>query len=238
MSHTVYFVSFGPGDPELLTLRGYRILKQSDVIVYPGSLIEESFLKEFKAEKINSHGKKLEEIVELIEQRVKEGKRVSRVVSGDASLFSAVKEQMELLEKRGIECEVVPGVSSVFASSAILKAELTLPSVASGVAILRAKGKTLDRDYIEEVAKTDLTLAVLLSADRIDEITRRVAEHRGEDTPVAVVYRATQREEKVIEGTLRDIAEKVKRAGIKTTAVILIGEALKPEKYERSKLYG
>ncbi len=170
--------------------------------------------------------------------RVKEGKIVSRVVSGDASLFSAVREQMELLEKQGIECEVVPGVSSVFASSAILKAELTLPGVASGVAILRAKGKTLERDYIEEVAKTDLTLAVLLSADKIEEIARRVAEHRGKDTPAAVVYRATQPEEKVIEGTLRDIAEKVKKAGIKRTAVILIGEALKPEKYERSKLYG
>ncbi len=238
MKGKVYFVSFGPGDPELLTLRGYRILKQSDVIVYPGSLIEEDFLEEFKAEKINSHGKKLEEIVELIAHRVKKGKIVSRVISGDASLFSAVREQMELLEKQGIECEVVPGVSSVFASSAILKAELTLPGVASGVAILRAKGKTLERDYIEEVAKTDLTLAVLLSADKIEEIARRVAEHRGENTPAVVVYRATQPEEKVVEGTLRDIAEKVKKAGIKRTAVILIGEALKPEKYERSKLYG
>ncbi len=233
----VYFVSFGPGDLGLLTLKGYKILKESDVIIYPGSLIHEEFLKEFKAKKIDSFGKKLEEIVDIIYNYAKKGLKVSRIVSGDASIFSAVKEQIDLLEERGIECEIIPGVSSVFASASVLKTELTLPNVASGVAILRPKGRTLERDYIEEVAKTDLTMVMLLGVDKIEDIAKRIAKYRPKNTSVAVVYKVSRREQRIIEGTLIDIAEKVKKAGIKRTAVIIVGDVLKTREYGESKLY-
>ncbi|MHC1589782.1 MAG: SAM-dependent methyltransferase, partial [Candidatus Hecatellaceae archaeon] len=109
----VYFIGFGPGDPELLTIKAYKILKQADLIIYPGSLIDEKFLEEFNGRKVNSYGMKLEEIIELIESNVKAGKIVARIVSGDPSIFSALNEQIIELEKRGFECEIIPGVSSI-----------------------------------------------------------------------------------------------------------------------------
>ncbi len=232
----VYFVGFGPGDTDLLTIKAYKILKRADLIIYPGSLIDEKLLKDFSGKKVNSYGMRLEEIIELIENNVRDGKMVARVVSGDPSIFSALNEQIVELERRGIECEVVPGVSSVFSASAILKTELTIPSVSHAVAILRPAGRTLDKDYLEEFAKIPCTLVILLGVDRIEEIAERVGRIRGWDEPIAVVYHASRDDEKVIRGTLGDIAEKVKRAGIKRTAVIIIGRVLE-RRGRRSVLY-
>jgi len=232
----VYFIGFGPGDPELLTLKAYKILKQADLIIYPGSLIDERFLDEFSGKKVNSYGMKLEDIIELIESNVKAGKIVARVVSGDPSIFSALNEQIVELEKRGIECEVIPGVSSVFSASATLKTELTIPSVSHAVAILRPAGRTLDKDYLEDFAKIPWTLVILLGVDKIEKIAERVGKIRGWDEPVAVVYHASREDEMVIRGTLKDIAEKVKEAGIRRTAVIIIGRVLE-RKGRRSVLY-
>ncbi len=232
----VYFVGFGPGDVELLTLKAYKILKRADLIIYPGSLIDERFLDEFSGEKVNSYGMKLEEIVELIESNVKAGKVVARIVSGDPSIFSALNEQIVELEKRGIECEVIPGVSSVFSASATLKTELTIPSISHAVAILRPAGRTLERDYLEDFAKIPCTLVILLGVDKIEEIAERVSRIRGWDEPVAVVYHASREDEKIVRGTLRDIAEKVKDAGIRRTAVVIIGKVLE-RKGRRSVLY-
>ena len=232
----VYFIGFGPGDVELLTIKAYKILKQADLIIYPGSLIDEKFLKEFNGKKVNSYGMKLEEIIELIENNVKAGKIVARVVSGDPSIFSALNEQIVELEKRGIECEVIPGVSSIFSASATLKTELTIPSVSHAVVILRPAGRTLDKDYLEDFARIPCTIVILLGVDKIEEIAERVGRIRGWDEPVAVVYHASREDEKVIEGTLRDIAEKVKEVGIRRTAVIIIGRVLE-RKGRRSVLY-
>ncbi|WP_290899954.1 SAM-dependent methyltransferase [Ferroglobus sp.] len=234
MEGKVYFVGAGPGDPELLTLKAYKLLKEADLIIYPGSLVEEEFLKEFKGEKVNSYGMKLEEIVDLIEKAVREGRKVVRLQSGDPSIYGAINEQIRELEKRGIEVEVVPGVSSVFASAATLKSELTSPDVPS-VVITRPAGKTLKEDEIEEFAKTNSTLVILLGVNKIDDIVKKVSKHRGFDEPAAVVYKASRKDEKVIVGTLKDIAEKVKKARIKKTAVIIIGRSLKRE--GRSVLY-
>lgn len=230
----VVFAGFGPGDPELLTLKAYRILKEADLIIYPGSLIEESFLSEFNAQKVSSHGKSLEEIVELIEQAVREGKKVVRLQSGDPSIYGAINEQIHELRKRGIEVEVIPGVSSIFASAAALKSELTSPDIPS-VVITRPAGKTLEKDEIDEFARTNSTLVILLGVDKIEDIARRVAEIRGWSEPVAVVYRASRSDEIVVEGTLADIAEKVREAGIRRTATIIIGRAIKSAR--RSVLY-
>ena len=232
----VYFIGFGPGDPELLTVKAYKILKQADLIIYPGSLVDERFLEEFNGKKVNSYGMKLEDILELIESNVKAGKVVARIVSGDPSIFSALNEQIVELEKRGIECEVIPGVSSIFSASAILKTELTIPSVSNAVVILRPAGRTLDKDYLEEFARIPCTLVILLGVDKIEEIAERVGRIRGWDEPVAVVYHASREDEKVIRGTLGDIAEKVKKEGIRRTAVIIIGKVLE-RKGRRSLLY-
>ncbi len=230
----VYFVGFGPGDKELLTLKAYKLLKNADLIIYPGSLISRESLEEFDCELIDSYGKTLEEIIEIIEKAVRNGKRVVRIQSGDPSIYGAINEQIVLLERKGIEVEVVPGVSSISASASALKVELTSPKVPS-VVITRPAGKTLLKDEIEEFAKTNSTLVILLGVDKIDYIAEKVARIRGYGEPVAVVYHASRKDEKVIIGTLRDIAEKVRREGIKRTATIIIGKALKRE--GRSVLY-
>ncbi|MCD6492499.1 MAG: cobalt-precorrin-4/precorrin-4 C(11)-methyltransferase [Archaeoglobaceae archaeon] len=232
----VYFIGFGPGDPELLTVKGYNLLKKADLIIYPGSLIDEKYLSQFKAEKINSFGLKLEEIVEIIEKALKDGKKVVRLQSGDPSIYGAIGEQIEELEKRGIECEIIPGVSSIFASAAAIKKELTTPEV-PGVIITRPKGRTLDKDYLEILASTPLTLIVLLGVDKIDYIVKEVGKVRGLDEPCAVVYHASREDEKVIVSKLGEIADKVKKAGIKRTATIIIGKAVEGYK-GRSILYG
>ncbi len=233
----VYFAGFGPGDKDLLTLKAYRLLKEADIIIYPGSLIDEDLLSEFKAEKVNSHGMKLEEIIELIENAVKNGKKVVRLQSGDPSIYGAIAEQTRELEKKGIEYEIIPGVSSVFAASAALKTELTMPDVAEFVFVGRPKGRTLDDDYLDVVASLPCTIIILLGVDKMRYVAEKVAEVRGKDEPVAVVYHASREDEKIITGTLADIADKVEAEGIKRTAVIIIGKALKKEG-RRSLLYG
>ena len=232
----VYFIGFGPGDPELLTVKGYNLLKKADLIIYPGSLIDEKYLSQFKAEKINSFGLTLEEIVEIIEKALKDGKKVVRLQSGDPSIYGAIGEQIEELEKRGIECEIIPGVSSIFASAAAMKKELTTPEI-PGVIITRPKGRTLDKDYLKILASTPLTLIVLLGVDKIDYIVKEVGKVRGLDEPCAVVYHASREDEKVIVSKLGEIADKVKKAGIKRTATIIIGKAVEGYK-GRSILYG
>ncbi len=230
----VYFAGFGPGDPDLLTLKAYKLLKNADLIIYPGSLIEESFLEEFSGEKVNSFGKSLEEIADLMEKAIKDGKLVVRLQSGDPSIYGAINEQIHELRRRGIEVEIVPGVSSIFASASALKAELTSPDVPS-VVITRPAGKTLEEDEIEEFARTNSTLVILLGVDKIKDIADRIGRIRGFDEPAFVVYRASRKNEVVIEGTLADIAEKVERANIRRTATIIIGRAIKSA--GRSVLY-
>lgn len=232
----VYFVGFGPGNVELLTLKGYRLLKEADLIVYPGSLVDVGFLDEFDGEKVDSYGMRLEEIVDLIEKAVREGKKVVRLQSGDPSVFGAVGEQIRELKKRGIECEIVPGVSSVFASASSLGIELTAPSI-PGIAIVRPKGRTLDEDHLDRLAELPLTLVILLGVDRIKYIAEKVGRVRGFDEPCAVVFHASREDEVRIVSTLGKIADAVEKAGIKRTAVVIIGKVVEGYK-ERSVLYG
>ncbi len=233
----VYFVGFGPGDRELLTLKAHKLLSKADLIIYAGSIVPEKALSAYKGLKINSHGMKLEEIVELMEREAKAGKLVVRVHSGDPSIYSAINEQIAELEKRGIECEVVPGVSSVFASAATLRIELTSPGISEFVFIGRPAGKTLREDYLDSIARIPCTIVLLLGVDKIEYIAEKISEVRGGKEPVAVVYHASREDEVVIIGRLEDIAEKVKKAGIKRTATIIIGKALE-NRGRRSVLYG
>ncbi len=231
----VHFIGFGPGDPELLTIKAKKLLEKADLIVYPGSIIEKEALDEFKGEKIDSHGMSLEEIVNLIEKYVRNGKRVVRIQSGDPSIFGAIWEQIRELKRRGIESEIIPGVSSVFSASASLGIELTSPEIV-GVAIVRPKGKTLEEDHLEELAKLPLTLVILLGADKADYIAEKVGKIRGFDEPCAVVYKASQKDERKFFCTLKELGEKMREMNIKRTAVIIIGKAVVG--YEnRSHLY-
>ncbi|MEM0351100.1 MAG: SAM-dependent methyltransferase [Archaeoglobaceae archaeon] len=231
----VYFVGFGPGDKELLTVRGLKLLEKADLIIYPGSIIEERMLEDFKAEKVNSHGMRLEEIVDLMEKAVRAGKIVVRLQSGDPSIFGAIWEQIRELKKRGIEAEIVPGVSSIFAASASLGIELTSPELV-GVAIVRPKGRTLEEDHLEEIAKLPLTLVILLGADKVDHIVEKVGKVRGLDEPCAVVYKASREDEKKFFCKLSDLKQMMEKEGIRRMAVIIIGKAVLG--YEgRSHLY-
>ncbi|MEM4279274.1 MAG: SAM-dependent methyltransferase [Archaeoglobaceae archaeon] len=231
----VYFVGFGPGDPELLTVKAKKLLEKADLIIYPGSIIERNALKEFKGEKVDSHGMSLEEIVDLIEEHVKNGKIVVRIQSGDPSIFGALWEQIRELRKRGIDSEIIPGVSSVFSASASLGIELTTPEIV-GVAIIRPKGKTLSEDYLEELARLPLTLVILLGADKADYIAEKVGKVRGFEEPCAVVYKASRKDEMKFFCTLKELGKKMREMGVRKTAVIIIGRAV--HGYEgRSHLY-
>jgi len=238
----VYFVGAGPGEPELLTLKGLRLLKQADVIVYTGSLINPSILNYAKsnAQKYDSAIMHLDQIVGLIAHNVKQGKRVVRLCSGDPSLYGATQEQIDILRTQGIDCEVIPGVSSFLAAAASLKRELTLPGVSQTVIITRPGGRTpaLRSEGITRLAKHGATMVIFLGAQQIRKLCKELAEGGyPKKTPVAVLYKVTWPEETIISGTIDNITSKVKRSKISKTAIVIVGRILSESGYSRSKLY-
>lgn len=233
----VYFVGAGPGDPDLITLKGYELLRSAEVLVYTGSLINPELVSKSPALlKVDSWGMSLEEIVELMAKEAQEGKRVVRLHSGDPSIYGSIVEQMVELDKRGVDYEVIPGVSSLFAASAALKTQYTLKGVSEVLIITRPSGQTLEDDELAQLSAHKASLVIFLGSDRIEEVVSKI--RRPSDTPVAVVYHASWPDQKVIVGTLSDIAEKVRREGISRSALIIIGEVVDPKsRYERSVLY-
>ncbi|MBI5192462.1 MAG: precorrin-4 C(11)-methyltransferase [Nitrospirae bacterium] len=236
----VYFIGAGPGDPELITLKGKRLLDDAQVVIYTGSLIPSGLLHGINAEIFDSAGMMLDEIITTIRRSVEEGKRVVRLHTGDPSIYSAIREQMEHLDKYGIPYEVVPGVSSAMAAAAALNMELTLPEVTQTVIITRHGGKTPvpEEERIRDMARHRGTMLIFLSISLIDEIVAELLCAYPEDTPVAVVEKVSWPDERIIRGTLTDISQKVKAAGIKKTAIIVAGEVLRDERLRAySKLY-
>jgi precorrin-4/cobalt-precorrin-4 C11-methyltransferase len=238
----VVFIGAGPGDPELITLKGKTNLEKADVIIYAGSLLNPEILKYAKpdAKLHNSAGMNLKEVLKVMVDAVKEGKLVARVHDGDPSFFGAITEQMDFLEKEKIAYEVIPGVSCLQGGAASLKRELTLPNVSQSVIITRPEGRTPvpESERIRELAKHGTTMVIFLGIQHVDKVIKEIIEGgRPKDTPVAVVYKATWKEEKIVRGTLGDIVEKVRDAGIAKTALIFVGEVLKPKSYDESKLY-
>lgn len=233
----VYIVGAGPGDTDLITVKGKALLDRAEVLVYAGSLVNPALVASSPAAvKIDSWGLGLEEIVFQTEQYAKAGKLVVRLHSGDPSLFGAIVEQMEELEKRGIATEIVPGVSSLFAAAAALKIELVLNGITDAVAITRPAGKTLEEDHIPELSETGATIAVFLGSDRFFEVTQKL--RCPPDTPAAVVYHASWPDQKIVRGTVSDIADKATEAGITKTALLIIGRVVNPrQEYRRSHLY-
>jgi precorrin-4/cobalt-precorrin-4 C11-methyltransferase len=231
----VYFVGAGPGDPDLITVKGKRLLEEADLIVYAGSLVNLQLLEGRKAELMDSNGQSLEATYAKIMDALRSGKKVVRLHSGDPSLYGAILEQMKPLEEAGVEVEVVPGVSSLFAASAALKTQLTLKGVSESLIVTRPAGTTLERDELAALSRHGTTLAVFLGIDKMRDIVASL--DRPGDTPVAVVYHASWPDQRILLGTLADIAEKVEAAGISRSALILVGGVVKRTGFGRSHLY-
>ncbi|MBI5588646.1 MAG: precorrin-4 C(11)-methyltransferase [Deltaproteobacteria bacterium] len=230
VASTVSFVGSGPGDPELITVKGMRLLEKADVVVYAGSLVKEKVLKYCREgiEIHNSASMNLDEIMSVMVKAAKEGKAVVRLHTGDPSLYGALREQTDLLDREGIPFEVVPGVSSAFASAAALKKELTMPGVTQTVIFTRLEGRTAvpESERLSALAAHNATICVFLSSSMIDRVVAELKAGYPSDTPAAVVYRATWEDEKKVTGTLEDIAVKVKAAGITRHALIIVGRAI------------
>jgi precorrin-4/cobalt-precorrin-4 C11-methyltransferase len=240
MKETVYLIGAGPGDPELMTLKGKRLIDAADVIIYAGSLVNSAVLADHKegAQIYNSASMTLDDVIGVIIPAVEAGKKVVRVHTGDPSIYGAIREQMDRLEAADIPYEVVPGVSSFTASASVLKKEFTLPDVSQTVICTRLEGRTPvpEREQLESLAAHQASMAIFLSVQMIDEVAGRLMQHYRPDTPIAVVQRATWPDQKIVVGTLEDIAAKVSEAGINKTAQILVGDFL-GDQYSLSKLY-
>src|SRR5512137_830910 len=234
----IWFVGAGPGDPELITVKGRALLDRADVLLYAGSLVNPVLVQSSPApEKVDSWGMHLDDIVSLMADRVKGGKTVVRLHSGDPALFGSIVEQIAELKKHHISVRIVPGVSSVFAAAAALATEFTPRGVSETLIITRPAGKTLEKDYIAELSQYPATMAFFLGSGHFADITRKLA--CPPDTPAAVVFRASWPDELVITGTVADIAGKAKDAGITRSALLIVGRAVRgiDSGYQRSHLY-
>jgi len=231
----LYFVGAGPGDPELITIKGKRLLSEADLVVYAGSLVNPALMRDIKAETLDSNGLSLEETQSRILAALLQGKKVVRLHSGDPSLYGAILEQMKPLEEEGVEMEIVPGVSSLFASAAALKTQLTLKGVSESLIVTRPAGTTLEKDELASLSRHNTTMAVFLGIDKIRQIMASL--DRPGDTPVAVVYHASWPDEMVLRGTIDDIADKVEAAGLERSALILVGGVVNRTGFRRSHLY-
>lgn len=237
----VSFVGAGPGDVDLITIKGRKLLEEADVVIYAGSLVSKEHLEFCKegVELHNSASMTLEEVIQVIERAEKDSLKVVRLHTGDPTIYGAIREQMDLLDSKGISYEVVPGVSSFTAACASIKKEFTLPDISQTIILTRIEGRTpvpVEED-LESLAKHKASMAIFLSVQDIDRVVERLVKGYGrDDVPVAIVYKATWKDEKVIFGTLRDIEEKVKKEGVTKMAQILVGNFIEGE-YERSKLY-
>ncbi len=230
----VYIIGAGPGDPELLTLKAKRIIDDADVIIYADSLVPAEIAGFAKpgAAVYGSKEMALPEIMEVTLRAVSEGKTVARIQSGDPSLYGATLEQMRILEREGVDYEIIPGVSAVFAAAAVLKAELTVPEVSQTVIMTRAEGRVPmpEGEALVDLARHQSTLAIFLSVTRMFRIANQLQEAGyPADTPVAVAYRVGWPDEQIIRGTLADIADKVREAKITLQALIIVGKAVDPE---------
>lgn len=239
-AHPVRFVGAGPGDPELITLKGARALSEADVVVWAGSLIPAALLDHCRLDATihDSASLDLPDIIRIMEQAYGWGASVVRLHTGDPSLYGAIAEQMDELDRRGIPYQIIPGVSSFSAAAATLDAELTVPGVSQTIILSRRAGRTPvpQGEELESLAAHGATLCLFLSVGRMAELTRELGRHYSPSTPVAVVANASWPEEVVVRGTLADITDRVRDKGIEKTAMIVVGEVLS-RGGEPSKLY-
>ncbi|MGO0122155.1 precorrin-4 C(11)-methyltransferase [Desulfothermobacter acidiphilus] len=227
----VYIVGAGPGDPELITVKGARLLREADLVVYAGSLIPPGLLRYLspRARCYNSAELDLDEIVRLLEEGARSDRTVVRLSSGDPSLYGALAELIAELERRGVPCEVVPGVSSFLAAAARLKKEYTLPGVTQTLILTRVAGRTPVKEDLSALAKHRASLCLFLSASLLEKASAALMEGYPSETPVALLEKVTWPEERVLLGRLKDLALMAKREKITRTALVLVGDFLRGE---------
>lgn len=237
---TVYFIGAGPGDPDLITVKGQRLIQRCQVIIYAGSLVPAAVLQPNQAERvINSAELHLEAIIEEMVKAHRAGLDVARVHSGDPSLYGAIGEQIRHLRALGIPFEIVPGVTAVAACAALLESELTLPGVSQTVILTRYghNSPMPEGEALEDLARHKATLAIHLGVGHLEAITALLKLHYGADCPAAVVHRASWPDQDWVSGTLENIEAKVAAKGFRRTALILVGRVLGDEPFEDSTLY-
>ena len=236
----VYFVGAGPGDPDLITVKGKKIIEQADIIIYAGSLVNKDIIECRKpgAEVHNSASMTLEDVIAVVKKGAASGKITARVHTGDPSIYGAIREQIDELIKLSIPYEVIPGVSSFTAAASVLGMEFTLPGVSQTVICTRLEGRTPvpESEDLELLASHRASMAIFLSVQMIGEVVKKLKVHYDGDTPVAIVQRATWPDQKIVRGTLYSIAEKTVSEEIDKTAMILVGDFLGKD-YDRSLLY-
>lgn len=239
---TVYFIGAGPGDPELITVKGQRLIEQCPVILYAGSLVPFEVLQTAVASAeliVDTASLDLEQTTKHMVAAHAAGKDVARVHSGDPSLYGAIGEQIRRLEQLGIDYQIIPGVTAVAASAAWLGKELTLSGVSQTIIMTRYEGKTPfpERERLPQLAQTGATLAIHLGITRIHKIVEELIPHYGADCPVAVCYRTSWPDQDKVSGTLSDIVAKVRAKKFTRTALILVGRVLDTHEFDDSYLY-
>ena len=237
----VYFVGAGPGAADLITVRGAKLIADADVVIYAGSLVNPELLGYARegAEIHNSAYMTLGEVLDVMKSAAAEGKTLVRLHTGDPSLYGAVREQMDALDELEITYESCPGVSAAFGAAAAMDLEYTLPGLSQSLVITRMAGRTAvpEKESIESWAAHGSTMAIYLSTGMLEELSRRlIAGGYSEDTPAAIVYKATWPDEKVWHCTVGTLAATAREAGVKNTALIVVGDFL-GDVYERSRLY-
>lgn len=230
IAHPVHFVGAGPGDPDLITVRGMRLLEAADLVVYAGSLVPEAVLRwaPETATRINSAGMALPEIVSAMVTSHRRGRRVVRLHTGDPSLYGAIFEQMVQLDDAGVPYAVTPGVTAAFAAAAALRLEYTLPEQCQTLILTRMAGRTPvpERESLAELAAHRAAMAIYLSMGQVEKVAAVLAEAYGPDAPCAVAYRVSHPDERLVACRVGDLADRAAAEGISRQALILVGAAL------------
>jgi precorrin-4/cobalt-precorrin-4 C11-methyltransferase len=231
MSSKVSFVGAGPGADDLITIRGARLLRHAEVVIFAGSLVDRKLVDRYatNAEVYDSASMTLTEVITVMMDSIAADKEVVRLHTGDPSIYGAIQEQMEALDRLGIEYQVVPGVTSAFAAAAALKQELTLPELSQTVILTRVEGRTPvpERERLNQIARIGATMVIYLSVGMIEKVVEQLLEGvYTKETAAAIVCRASWEDEQIIQGCLGDIAEKVREAGIDRQALIVVGDVL------------
>ena len=238
----VHFVGAGPGAADLITLRGKALLEKADVVIYAGSLVNPQLLEYCKedCEIYNSARMTLEEVIEVIVQAEAKKADIVRLHTGEPSIYGAIREQIDILDEKGIAYDCCPGVSACFGAAASLHLEYTLPEVSQSLIITRMEGRTKvpEKEQIESFAAHQASMAIYLSTGMLGELSRRlIAGGYPKDTPAALCYKVTWPEEETYLCTVEQLEQTAREHGITRTALVLVGEAIAHQEYEKSRLY-
>ena len=237
----VYIIGAGPGDPDLITVKGAALIARCPVVLYTGSLVPKEVIATARKDALvlDSAGMNLDEIIAVMKQARDEDKDVARVHTGDPSVFSSIAEQVRRLDQEGIPSTVIPGVSSFAAAAAAAHQELTLPELCQTVILTRAEGRTPvpPLEQLPELARHRSTLCLFLSITLLTKVTRQLIPEYGADCPVVVVHKASLPEQKIIRGTLEDIGGKVRAEKIRSQSMVIVGRVLGHKDFADSRLY-